>query len=97
MKNMYGSVAGSGVDVHYKFSKVALVDGCGRVVRRERLEHGDREALRRQVSRWPAGMTVVMEASFGWGWLSDVMEEAGLKVRLSNCYKVEQMRKARGR
>ncbi|GAF99182.1 unnamed protein product, partial [marine sediment metagenome] len=37
-----------------------------------------------------------MEASFGWGWLSDLMEEVGLQVRLSNCYKVEQMRKARG-
>jgi len=96
MKNVYRSVAGSGVDVHYKFSKVALVDESGRVVRRERLEHRDREALRRQLSGWPAGMTVVMEASFGWGWLSDVMEEVGLKVRLSNCYKVEQMRKAHG-
>jgi transposase len=37
-----------------------------------------------------------MEASFGWGWLSDVVEDAGLEVHLSNCYKVEQMRKARG-
>jgi transposase len=34
----------------------------------------------------------VMEASFGWGWLSDLLEEAGMDVHLSNCYKVEQMR-----
>jgi len=96
MKNVYASVAGAGVDVHYEFSKAALVDARGRVVRRERLEHRDRAGLREWLSRWPAGMTVVMEASFGWGWLSDVMAELGLNVRLSNCYKVEKMRQARG-
>jgi transposase len=37
-----------------------------------------------------------MEASFGWAWLSDLMIEAGLKPLLSNCFKVEKMRKARG-
>lgn len=39
---------------------------------------------------------MVMEASFGWGWLADLMRELGLNPRLSNCYKLEQMRKARG-
>jgi transposase len=38
----------------------------------------------------------VVEASFGWGWLSDEMTAAGLDVQLSNCYKVEKMRQARG-
>ena len=37
-----------------------------------------------------------MEASFGWGWLADELLAAGLRPQLSNCYKVEQMRKARG-
>jgi len=36
-----------------------------------------------------------MEASFGWAWLSDLMLKIGLEPHLSNCYKVEQMRKAR--
>ena len=89
------TVTAAGVDVHYQFSRVALVNAKGCVVRRERLEHRDRQALVRQLQQWPAGLTVVMEASFGWGWLSDLMEAQGLDVRLSNCYKVEQMRKAR--
>jgi hypothetical protein len=84
------------VDVHHEFSEVALCDAQGRVVRRQRLDHRDRPALRRQVRRWPAGLEVVMEASFGWGWLSDLMVEGGHKVRLSNGYKLAQMRKARG-
>jgi len=84
------------MDVHYKFSKVAFRDAQCRVVRRERLDHPDRAKLREQLSRWPKGVPIVLEASFGWGWLSDEMEAAGLEVHLSNCYKVERMRQARG-
>ena len=96
MKKLYSKVACSGMDVHYEFSKVTFRDKAGRVVRRERLDHWDRERLRERIARWPKGLPVVLEASFGWGWLSDLLEEAGLEPHLSNCYKVEQMRKARG-
>jgi transposase len=96
MKNVYANVAIGGADVHYKFSTVTFRDVAGRIVGRERLEHTDRQGLREQLSRWPQGMEVVMEASFGWPWLSDLMLEVGLRPRLSNCYKVEKMRQARG-
>jgi len=96
MKNVYSNVACSGMDVHYEFSDVTFRNEAGGVVRRERLDHRERERLRERVRRWPKGLPVVLEASFGWGWLSDVLEEAGLEPHLSNCYKVEQMRKARG-
>ena len=71
-------------------------DKEGKVVARERLEHRDRAALRQRLSRWPKGVPAVLEASFGWGWLSDEMAAVGIDVQLSNCYKVEQVRKARG-
>ena len=96
MRKRYGSVAYGGMDVHYKFSNVTLRDAAGRVVAREKLDHRSRAALREQLRRWPRGTPVVLEASFGWGWLSDEMQAAGLEPHLSNCYKVEQMRKARG-
>lgn len=96
MKNVYESVAGGGMDVHYKFSSVTMRDAQGRVVRRERLDHRDKSALRERLSRWPKEVPMVMEASFGWGWLTDLMKELGLQPMLSNCYKLEQMRKARG-
>lgn len=88
-------VAGVGVDVHYKFSQVTMRDAAGRVVGRERVDHADREALRQRLAAWPKAVPVVLEASFGWGWLSDLMEEAGLDPHLANCYKVERMRQAR--
>jgi transposase len=84
------------MDVHYKFSNVTFRDQAGRVVRRERLDHARRAGLREQVRRWPQGIPIVLEASFGWGWLSDVLSEAGVEPHLSNCYKLEQMRQARG-
>ena len=90
------SVSAIGMDVHYKFSSVTMRDQEGKVVARERLEHRDRAALREHLSGWPKGVPAVLEASFGWGWLSDEMAAAGIDVQLSNCYKVEQMRKARG-
>ena len=96
MKKVESDVACAGVDVHYKFSNVTFRDGDGRVVSRQRLEHPDRRQLARRVDLWPRGIPVVMEASFGWGWFSDLLEQAGMDVHLSNCYKVEQMRKARG-
>lgn len=96
MKNVYPNVACGGMDVHYKFSSVTFRDEAGRVVRRERLKHPQRSQLREQLNRWPKGLPMVLEASFGWGWLSDLLSEAGLEPHLSNCYKLEQMRKARG-
>ena len=96
MKNPYSNVACGGMDVHYKFSNVTFRNTSGEMVRRERLSHPERRKLLERFRSWPKGMPVVMEASFGWGWLGDLMEEAGLEVKLSNCYKVEQMRKARG-
>jgi transposase len=96
MKNSYSKVACGGMDVHYKFSNVTLRDEAGHVVRRERLDHRKRDRLGERVNRWPKGLPIVLEASFGWGWLSDLLEEAGLEPHLSNCYKLEQMRRARG-
>jgi transposase len=96
MKDVYEKVAGIGMDVHSKFSTVTMRDAQGKVVRRERLDHRDRGRLRERLCQWPREAPVVMEASFGWGWLADLMVEEGLHPALSNCFKVEQMRKARG-
>jgi len=96
MKNVYSDVSCGGMDVHYKFSNVTFRDKAGAVVRRERLEHSQRDRLGERINQWPKGLPIVLEASFGWGWLSDLLDEAGLEPHLSNCYKLEQMRKARG-
>ena len=96
VRNVYDMVSAGGMDVHYKFSQVTMRDEQGQVVRRERLDHPDRKQLRDRLAQWPQGVPFVLEASFGWGWVADLMKEVGLTPVLSNCLKVEQMRKARG-
>jgi transposase len=96
MKSVYDNVCAVGLDVHYKFTTVSMRDEEARLVRRERLDHCDRARLRQVLGRWPKEVPMVMEASFGWGWLADLMVELGLNPQLCNCYKLEQMRKARG-
>jgi transposase len=96
MKSVYENVRAGGLDVHYKFTTVSMRDEQAKVVRRERLDHRDRVQLRAALSQWPKSVPMVMEASFGWGWLADLMVELGLNPQLCNCYKLEQMRKARG-
>jgi len=95
-RNVYDMVSAGGMDVHYKFSQVTMRDEQGQVVRRERLDHPNRQELRDRLAQWPKGVPFVLEASFGWGWVADLMKEVGLTPVLSNCLKVERMRKARG-
>ena len=85
-----------GCDCHRKFSKVTARDDEGKIIWRQRLEHVDRERLREQLRGWPEGTPVILEATFGWGWLSDEMRAAGLDPHLANSTKVAAWRKARG-
>jgi transposase len=85
-----------GLDCHRKFSLATARDRENRKVWRLRLEHKDREALRDCLVSWPAGTPVVLEGSFGWGWLSDELKDAGLEPHLASTRKLAAWRKARG-
>ncbi len=85
-----------GCDCHRKFSKITARDGDGQIVWRQRLEHSDRDVLRKQLSSWPEKTPVILEGTFGWGWLSDEMVAAGLNPHLASSSKMAAWRKARG-
>jgi transposase len=86
-----------GLDVHRKFSLASGRDGrTQQIVWRERLEHADRDQLRARLSRWPQGVAVVLEGTFGWGWMSDELLAAGLDPHLSSSRKTASWRKERG-
>lgn len=77
-----------GWDIHRKFSQVSVQqlteDGEMRIVRRQRLEHADREALRKWLSELPTGTPVAMEGAFGWPWIADLLTELGLDPHLGH-------------
>ena len=52
--------------------------------------------MRAQLADWPSGSPVVLEATFGWGWMSDELTAAGLDPHLASSGKVAAWRKARG-
>jgi transposase len=85
-----------GLDCHRNFSRVSARDEQGRVVFRGRLEHGDRQELRRKLAGWPK-VPVVLEGTFGWGWISDELNAAGQQAHLANSRKVAAWRDARGK
>lgn len=85
-----------GVDVHGKFSVATARDASGQVLSRHRLDHTDREALRQTLRQWPSGAPVILEASFGWGWMCDELMAAGLQPHLASSVKVAAWRKAWG-
>ena len=93
---MYHTVTQVGLDVHRKFSSASLRDASGQVVARERLEHIDRSKLRDRISQWPANTPVILEATFGWGWLSDELQTLNMQPHLASSRKVAAWRDGRG-
>lgn len=90
------TVTQMGLDCHRNFSQLTGREGqSGKIVFRRRLEHADRAELRRQLRQLPR-VPVVLEASFGWGWISDELWDAGQQPHLASTGKVAAWRKARG-
>jgi len=91
-----GQVTQIGLDCHRRFSNATGRDAAGKIVWRERLDHGNRNTLREALEEWPKGAPVILEGTFGWGWLSDELIAAGLDPHLASSKKVAAWRDARG-
>jgi len=76
-----------GLDLHKNFSQVTGMDDEGNILDRRRLEN-DPEVSSRYFSRIPKGSPVVIEATRNWYWMSDLVEEMGLRPILAHPKKV---------
>lgn len=76
-----------GWDIHRKFSQVSVYrardDGEIRIMERKRLEHEEREQMRQWLEPL-TGTPVAMEATFGWPWVADLLQELGLEPHLAH-------------
>lgn len=93
---MQNNVSHIGCDGHRTFSMLTARDRDNKLLWRQRLEHRDREAFRESLKTLPPGTPVVLESSFGWGWMADELTAAGLTPRLAHTRKVACWRNARG-
>lgn len=96
MKTTDRTAAAIGVDVHRVFRTVTARNAEGKIAWRQRLEHRDRDDLRTRLGTWPHGIPVILESSFGWEWMCEELEQAGLQPELASSRKVAAWRIARG-
>ena len=89
------TVTHMGLDIHRNFTQASACDQQGQLLWRARLQHADRQALRQELAQWPK-VPVVLESSFGWGWLSDELLLAGQEPHLASSRKMAGWRKAQG-
>jgi transposase len=70
-----------GIDVHRKRSQVAVVAEDGQVLLNKNTVNGT-EPLLRLIGDLPSGTPVAFEATFGWGWLVQLLEDYGFDPHL---------------
>jgi len=84
-----------GLDMHKQFSELAVLDDDRNVVDRQRLYHQNRQELEQYFTRLPRPATVTLEATRNWYWLYELLEAAGLTVKLAHPPEVRLIARAR--
>jgi len=84
-----------GMDIHKRFSQVAVVDESGEIMDQHRLNHTPPEELISYFKQFPKDTQVIMEPTCGWGWLSDGISDLGLEVILAHPLKVRLIAESR--
>jgi transposase len=83
-----------GIDVHRKRSQVAVVAEDGQVQLNKNVVNGT-EPFLRLIGGLPAGTAVAFEAAFGWGWLTELLEDYGFEQHLVHPLRCKAIASAR--
>ena len=83
-----------GVDAHKKTSHFTVMDESGKVLKRKNVT-SDREGVANAIGRYRQPMKAVMESSYAWGPMYDLLEEVADEVLLAHPLKVKAIASAR--
>ena len=72
-----------GIDLHRRRSVIVRMTEDGRKLETVRITNSP-AALRREIAKAGENPRVVIEATYGWYWAADVLEEAGAEVHLAH-------------
>ena len=72
-----------GIDLHRRRSVIVRMDADGRVLGEARIDN-DPMALAAEVAKAGEGAEVAVEATVGWYWAVDVLDELGVRVHLAH-------------
>jgi transposase len=82
-----------GIDLHRRRSQIAIIDEHGELTLSKRIPTG-RETITELLGD-PAGTHVVLEATYGWEWLAELLEDAGFDVHLAHPLRTRAIAAAR--
>lgn len=82
-----------GIDLHRRRSFLTAITDEGEVCLRRRIVN-DREAFLELLGD-PRGTHVALEATYGWEWLSDLLEDAGFELHLAHPLRTRAIAAAR--
>lgn len=83
MSRDYSSGQLVGIDLHRRRSVICRIDAVGEVLESVRIDN-DRAALLREVGKAGPGAPVAIEATYGWYWAVDALQEHGFQVHLAH-------------
>jgi hypothetical protein len=72
-----------GIDLHRRRSVIVRTNAAGELLSKVRIDNGAM-ALAEAVAAAGPEPEVVLEATFGWYWAADVLEEMGARVHLAH-------------
>ena len=72
-----------GIDLHRRRSVIYRMDEAGEKIGSVRVDN-EPSLLAKEVSAAPVGSEVIVEATYGWYWAVDLLEEMGYSVHLAN-------------
>jgi len=73
-----------GIDLHARQMYVCVMDRQGKKLVHTNVKHNDFESFLKLVAPYRHDLTVCCECMFGWYWLSDARQEAGLTFVLAH-------------
>ena len=79
----------AGLDLHKNYIYLTVIDNSGYVNHQGRYDNQDDDKLIDKLSSFPGQMTAVVESTYGWYWLIDKLESAGLSFCLAHPQKVK--------
>lgn len=82
-----------GIDLHRRRSQIAVIDEHGELTLSRRIVN-DRDTFRELLGD-PAGTHVALEATYGWEWLAELLEEAGYDLHLAHPLRTRAIAAAR--
>ena len=83
-----------GIDLHRKRSHVAVIDDQGRELRSRRVIN-DGPTILALLAEIEGECRVALEATFGWEWLAELLEDAGYELHLAHPLRTKAIASAR--